>query len=59
MIGGLAVPTPTQLRMFSVLVMQETQNFEVETEEHLLTTAVANYLDPSKFACPMSRRSAV
>ena len=30
-----------------------------ELPEHLLTTAVANYLDPSKFACPMSRRSAV
>lgn len=27
-------------------------------KEHLLTTAVANYLDPSKFACPMSRSAA-
>ena len=39
-----------------IAFLQEPQNFEVETEEHLLTTAVANYLDPSKFACPMSRR---
>lgn len=29
-----------------------------ELPEHLLTTAVANYLDPSKFACPMSRSAA-
>ena len=29
-----------------------------ELPEHLLSTAVANYLDPSKVSCPVSRRAA-